>query len=527
MISFANMLRIAVRICLGLVAAFAVFATVWTLHRAIEVSNRQTASQATLEARQPAYRATATALASGDSDAQLSANRDIVLLQQVLSTSTPDADATAEPPTSIAFDATPGPIELPKLYSASNPAPGLVLSGTAVPRPVDIIARDYDLVNVILLGGDDELTEDNFIRTDTMIVVSLNLETGTVSMINLPRDLFVYIPRGSMGRLNTAYGIGENINWNPDGGFGLLRQTIFYNFGINVHYYARANFAAFETIIDRLGGVDIAVDCRYRDLYPVDNFDPEASAASNYYWRTLDIGLYTFDGFDALWYARTRRYTDDLDRGRRQQQLLRAMWRKARAGNLVTTIPTLWSELTETIDTNVPFNVMLSLLPYLVDLDLDRVQNLTFARNYHAKNWKTPGGDSVLLPQPEPIANLMRNFYTPPSSNQLAMTGSTIAVYNASGNDNWDIVASERLRWEGFNAIAMGSPAAGDVLDSSRLIDQSASTKGSLVPRLTKALNLTNKQVETRADPMRQFDYQVLIGKDYQSCTYGVLPIDD
>ena len=527
MTAFANLVRISVRIILGLVAALAALATIWTLHRTIEVSSQQQATQAALDARQPAYRATATALASGDPAAQLNANRDIVLLQQVLSTSTPDPNSTAEPPTSIATDATPDAIELPKLYSASNPAPGLVLSGTAVPRPVDIIARDYDLVNVILLGGDDELTEDSFIRTDTMIVVSLNLETGTVSMINLPRDLFVYIPRGSMGRLNTAFGIGDYINWKPDGGFGLLRQTIFYNFGINVHFYARANFAAFETVIDRLGGVDIAVDCRYRDLYPVEDYDPNASAESNYYWRTLDIGLYTFDGFDALWYARTRKYTDDLDRGRRQQQLLRAMWRKARGSNLVTTIPALWSELTETIDTNVPFNVMLSLLPYLVDLDLDRVQNLTFIRNYHAKNWRTPGGDSVLLPQPEPIADLMRDFYTPPSSNQLALAGSTIAVYNASGNENWDIVATERLRWDGYNAIAMGDAAEGAIVDSSRLIDHVASSKGSLIPRLTKALNLTNKQVETRADPMRQYDYQVLIGRDYESCTYGVLPIDD
>ena len=183
-----------------------------------------------------------------------------------LSTSTPDPSTATEPPSSIDFDATPGPIELPKLYRAGNPVPGLKLSGTAVPRPVQVIPRDYDLVNVILLGGDDELTDDNFVRTDTMIIVSLNLETGTVSMINLPRDLFVYIPRGSMGRLNTAFGIGEYINWNPDAGFGLLRQTIFYNFGINVHYYARANFASFESIIDRLGGVDIAVDCRYRDF---------------------------------------------------------------------------------------------------------------------------------------------------------------------------------------------------------------------------------------------------------------------
>ena len=440
MTALAYLLRVTVRLGFVVAVACTLVATLWTLQRIADVSVQQQIVQGTLQARQPAYRSTATALASDDSSAQLNANGDVVLLQQQLSTSTPDPSTATEPPSSIGFDATPGPIELPKLYRAGNPAPGLKLSGTAVPRPVQVIPRDYDLVNVILLGGDDELTDDNFVRTDTMIIVSLNLETGTVSMINLPRDLFVYIPRGSMGRLNTAFGIGEYINWNPDAGFGLLRQTIFYNFGINVHYYARANFASFESIIDRLGGVDIAVDCRYRDLYPVEDFDPDASAASNYYWRTLDVGFYTFNGFDALWYARTRRYTDDLDRGRRQQQLLRAMWRKARSSNLVTTIPALWGELNETIDTNVPFNVMLSLLPYLVDLDLDRVQNLTFGRNYHAKNWRTPTGDSVLLPQPEQIADLLRDFYTPPSPNQLALAGPSIAVFNASGNEHWTLL---------------------------------------------------------------------------------------
>ena len=71
-------------------------------------------------------------------------------------------------------------------------------------------------------------------------------------MLSLPRDLLVYIPSGRMGRLNTAYGIGENLSWDPGGGFGLLRQTLFYNFGINVHYHARVNFSGFEAVIDRL-----------------------------------------------------------------------------------------------------------------------------------------------------------------------------------------------------------------------------------------------------------------------------------
>ena len=129
----------------------------------------------------------------------------------------------------------------------------------------------------MLLGSDEQASDDSFIRTDTMIVVSLNVETGTVSMLNLRADLFVYIPHGNMGRLNTAFGLGEKLNWEPGGGFGLLRQTIFYNFGINVHYYARVDFSGFEAIIDRLGGVDIAVDCAYRDHYPVGTEDDRRS----------------------------------------------------------------------------------------------------------------------------------------------------------------------------------------------------------------------------------------------------------
>ena len=377
----------------------------------------------------------------------------IVLLQDALATSTPRPDL-ARPDASAA--ATPAAIDLPDLHMPADPAPGLSLGGTVVPGRAPAIPRDYELVNIILLGGDSDMTADDFVRTDTMIIVSLNTETGAVSMVNLPRDLYVYIPRGVMGRLNIAYGIGENVNWQPDGGFGLLRQTIFYNFGINVHYYALVNFGAFETIIDRLGGVDIAVDCTYQDLYPVDNWVEGAPASRNYRWRTLEVGYYTFDGFDALWYARTRKYTDDLDRGRRQQLLLRAMWRKARSNGLITTIPALWGELTSLVETNLPFDVMLSLLPYLLDLDLDSVQNLTFKRNYHTKPWRAPSNQSVLLPQPEPVADLMRDFYTPPSANQLALAGPSIAVYNASGQAHWDIVAAERLRWDGYNAIAMG-----------------------------------------------------------------------
>lgn len=522
-----KMLRLSLRLVVYLTVAILLLATLWTMTQVISLWSDQQRYSATSNARQQGYRATGTALATEASGASLGGEPRIILMQQVFVTSTPSPQTPAQKATATAVLGTPEPVDLPRLYLPPDPQAGLKLSGTAVPTRVPFVPRDYDLVNIILLGGDDELTEDRSVRTDTMIIASLNRETGTVSMINLPRDLFVYIPSGKMGRLNTAFGIGRNIGWEPGGGFGLLRQTIFYNFGINVHYYARANFSGFKSVIDRLGGVDIAVDCTYRDLYPVTRTETGVAEGSAYDWRTLDVGYYTFDGFDALWYARTRRYTDDLDRGRRQQLLLRAMWRKARSNGLISTVPAIWGELEQVIETNLPFNAMLSLLPYLLELDLDRIQNFTFRRIYHTQNWRTPGGDSVLLPIYDTVQELMRDFYTPPSANQVGLSGPSIAVYNGSGNANWDIVASERLRWDGYNAVAFGPLAGRETVASSKVIDYVAASKGSLVPGLTKALNMNRKQVEAQANPARAYDYEVIIGQDYDSCTYGVLPIDD
>ena len=502
--------RLTFKLLLGLTALILLLAIGWSLLETGAVYHQRQQAVLTLDARRPAYRATATALAPEEGQARLGSRPRTTLLQQIV-TPPPESER--------------GQVDLPALLLPPGPDPNLILDGTAVPARAPIIPRKHELVNIALLGSDDDVSDSGFLHTDTMIVLSMNLETGTAAMLSLPRDLFVYIPSGSMGRLNVAFGIGENIGWQPDGGFGLLRQTIFYNFGINVHYYARVNLAGFETVIDLLGGVEIAVDCAYQDYYPVDDFDPQAPTADNYELRTLDVGYYAFDGFDALWYARTRRLSDDFDRGRRQQQLLRAIWRKARTSGWLSSLPALWTELTETVETNLPLDAMLRLLPHALNLDLGGVQNFTMVRTYHTTPWQTPRGDYVQLPAYELIAALLHDFYAPPTANQLTLTGPSIAVYNGSGQANWDRVASERLRWDGYHAIAMGPLDDGAVQDASQLIDYAASEKGSIVPGISKALNLSPAQVQTQPNPSRQYDYEVILGRDYRSCTYGVLPV--
>jgi polyisoprenyl-teichoic acid--peptidoglycan teichoic acid transferase len=489
--------------------------------KALVASVDRSADYAEVQGREEAYRATATALAP-TGDAAGAAGHRALIAQISFATNTPGASEA--PPALTATPPAPpptSPLALPTLLVPADPDIPQA-GGTQVPPRASVIPRDYNLVNVLLLGGDDEVTGDGFVRTDSMIIVSVNMDTGTVSMLSLPRDLYVYIPSGTMQRLNTAYGIGENIGWT-DGGWGLLRQTIFYNLGINVHYYAKVDFSGFEQIIDTLGGVDIAVDCAYQDYYPVADFDPSRPVEENYALRTLPVGYYTMDGFDALWYARTRKSSDDFDRGRRQLQILWAIFSKIRETDLLTNLPTLWDQALAVVETNLTFDTMLNMLPIALSLDPTSLETFSFNRLYHTTPWQTPAGDYVQLPVPETVSVLMSAFYQPPAESQIAASGPRIEVQNGTERASLDLVAASRLRLEGFGAFASGaSPETG--LADTILIDYVGEDKGSPVPEIMRLLNIPRASVQVQPDPNRTVDYRVILGESYNSCTYNVLP---
>ncbi|MBZ0278623.1 MAG: LCP family protein [Anaerolineae bacterium] len=436
------------------------------------------------------------------------------------STNTPTATATD----TLAPSSTPTPtsLPLPTLLVPSDPDFNQA-APTAIPTRMATIDRHgYDIVNILLLGGDGELTNDNITRTDTMIIVSVNRTTGTVAMLSLPRDLYVYIPGWTMQRLNLAYTHGEQVGWT-DGGFGLMRQTLFYNLGINVHYYALVSLSGFKEVIDTLGGVDVAVDCAIRD-YPLISAPPPPDAIkaddSNLY--TLPVGYYHLDGGSALWYARSRGNSDDFDRGRRQQQILRAAWRAARDTGLLANLPNLWSQGTQVIKTNMQLEDVLGLLPIALNLDTTKIESFRFGRLYHTTPWTAPDGSNVQLPNGDAVMELMNDFYQPPTESQLVIESARIAVYNGTGNANWDRVAAERLAWDSYNAFAAGSADRTDYTDTV-IIDHTGQTKGSNLYDIASVLNVRPENIIDAPDPNRTADFEIIIGSNYNSCTFGVI----
>lgn len=481
--------------------------------------------------RQADYVGTATAIAPvGQSDNNL-----FRFVQ--FATNTPLADSSEEPtPIAIQTDAPVAtqapaqstPVVLPTFYAIQDASVD-VIAGTAVPPRAQVIPREDELVNILLLGSDGDIVGDNSIRTDTMLIVSINTATQSVSMLGIPRDVFVYIPTPTLTRINTVYEIGESFGWTG-GGFGLLRETILYNFGIQVHYHAFVEIDGLVEIIDTIGGINIAVDCAYQDP-PLVNADvPEGAIGpddNNVY--ILPVGYYDFTGREAMWYARSRGNSDAFDRGRRHIQLLEAIFRAARDNGQVAQIPELWNDLTAIVETDITLDVVIGLLPIALNLDSSRIERFNLVRTYHTTPW-TPSegayaGQNVQLLEPQPVYDLLLDFYTPPPATRLALATASIAVYNGSNQDNLDIVASERLRNVGLNAIALGAYEQQGV-SNTFITDFAAQSRGSALPVITQELNILGENVMIEANPEREYDYVVVVGENYNSCSGGVLPVE-
>lgn len=435
-----------------------------------------------------------------------------------INTAIPTAESiSTSAPTDIpAMSATPRP--LPTLFVFGS-APADLQAPTAIPTPVEYVdRRGYDLMNIVLLGNDEELSDDNFIRTDTMIIVSINRTTGTVAMLGLPRDLYVYIPGWTMQRLNLAYQRGASVGWT-DGGFGLLRQTILYNFGINVHYYAMVNLTGLKAVIDTLGGVEVAVDCAILNLPLIGAEVPAAATrVTEEGSYLLPVGVYGMNGAEALWYARARDNAIEFDRQRRQMQLLRAIWREARDRGLLTNAPALWGEIQPYLETNLTFEDLIGLLPIALNLDPRGIENFNFRRLYHTTPWQPPDGVNVQLPIYDTIRPMLEDFYSPPTESQVRLEGARIRIYNGTTNPDWDRVASDRLGYSGFVASANGTADTTDYADTI-LIDYTGQSKGSSLQDIARLLNVRPENIRIQPDPNREVDFEVILGASYNSCT--------
>ena len=238
-------------------------------------------------------------------------------------------------------------------------------------------------LNVLVLGVDKRpsAAEGSSSRSDTIMLVQLNPDTGRVELLSVPRDLYVEVQPGVKDRINTAF----------YGGVDQSKAVMEGLTGVTIDNYVIVDFEGFEKIIDAMGGVTI-------DVEP--GVFPEK-------WH-MGEGPRRFNGHKALQYARYRGTPRaDLDRIDHQQELLSALRKKALQWNTVTKLPGIIKVANENVDTDLG---LLQVIPLARALVLHgRSADMTTAE---LKGYPTylPSGAQVLMPDYEANEAILQDF---------------------------------------------------------------------------------------------------------------------
>jgi LCP family protein required for cell wall assembly len=215
-------------------------------------------------------------------------------------------------------------------------------------------------INILILGVDKRKAGNTVtsVLTDTILVASIGLTDNKMTLISLPRDLWVKSSLGYYGKINSVYAqrspTGQMLG--PDG----VRDVASLVLGIPIHYNVTINFEVFKKIIDTLGGIDVQVENTFTDSeYPVEGKE-NAPMNERYEVVVFKKGVERMDGDRALKYVRSRHGDGvegtDFARSKRQQQVILAIKDKLMSAQTIIDLPKL-KELFGLYETDVESNL--------------------------------------------------------------------------------------------------------------------------------------------------------------------------
>jgi len=363
------------------------------------------------------------------------------------------------------------------------------------PDPLPLISQPENVINILLLGSDQRDIE-RVGRTDTIVIATIYPGIPSVSLLSIPRDFYAWMPGHGFGKINTAFGRG---------GPRLLEATVRYNFGVEIDYYARIGFDSFVKIVDTLGGVMVAVECPIHDTFLKQEVH-------------LEPGVRHLDGTRALQYARSRHTTSDFDRHRRQQQVLRGLYRQALNLGIIPKIPSLWGALKESIVTDLDLQGLIRLGAIGTRLNTLDVKS-RFVGGGVVEPWTGPGGAYVLIPDVEALESLVSEALAPSQigGQQEQRHAFRVEIVDGTLNESWEQVAAERLRWEGFEVV--GIRPADESRPRTQIVDLRTTPGGWPLSKLMRLYRRGSSDVISRPTEGSDLDFQVLLGADYDPCT--------
>lgn len=231
--------------------------------------------------------------------------------------------------------------------------------------------------NIALFGldaRDKNLGKGN--RSDTIMIASINLDTGEVKLCSVYRDTYMNLGNDKYSKCNAAYASG-----GPEQAISMLNM----NLDMNITDYVSIGFNGMIDVVNSLGGVEIDIredEIKNLNDYQASMFSTETKERlTDDYVKVTQPGLQTLNGLQATAYCRIR-YTagDDFKRAERQRTVLLAILEKAKTASVGTLNDTL-DKVLPNVATNLDTKEMLSVLKDLASYKVVATDGFPFETN--------------------------------------------------------------------------------------------------------------------------------------------------
>jgi LCP family protein required for cell wall assembly len=252
----------------------------------------------------------------------------------------------------------------PSPSSAFSPSP----SSTQTATPIT------GAFTVLLLGSDDDSKfSADHVLTQSMILVRVVPSTKQVTMLSIPRDLYVHLSTGGTAKIDGAYSYG---------GPGAAVATVEQDFGVHVDEYIWIGLLGLVKLIDAIGGINVVTSNPVLDdFYPADLY---SGWPYDYERVAVLAGPQHLDGVHAMQYVRSRHgdLQSDIGRSQRQQQVLIAIRQKAKQLS-PEDLPAISQALGGELKTSMPLSKVAQLLPVAASFDNpDTINQIILANPY-------------------------------------------------------------------------------------------------------------------------------------------------
>lgn len=255
----------------------------------------------------------------------------------------------------------------------------------------------------LALFGIDSRDEamDSGVNSDSIIIVSINQDTGEVVMSSIYRDTWLNIPSGKdddeYRKINSAF---------CSGGVKCAIDTINTNFDLNISDYVTINFKGLATIIDMLGGLDMTISDS--EAYYINDYLSETRVITGMDAPDVETsGQVHLNGLQATAFCRIRycefidengtRYVDDMGRTARQRYVLSLMIDKAKSAGVSKVMDiaeSVFSGEEEIVRTSIPYDEMMEMIPTFIDFELGATKGFPFTYDYPDES--LTNGESVV-----------------------------------------------------------------------------------------------------------------------------------